>query len=107
MTQAGSRPDKSIALAVAATLAAATLSCRSGASAAKAPPTTVLRIGLSLGNVALRNPNQGIRQIGSNITTEGLARPADDGRMGRTTPGRVSCRVAGPGRRRSEGTTPA
>jgi|SRR5579871_2047985 len=81
MPHAGSRPDKWIALGVAATLAAATLSCRNGASAAKGPPTTLLRVGLSLGNVALLNPNQGIRQIGQNITTEGLARPAEDGRM--------------------------
>jgi len=81
MTQAGFRPDKWIALGVAATLAAATLSCRNSASAAKTPPTTFLRIGLSLGNVALRNPNVGIRQIGQNITSEGLARTADDGRM--------------------------
>jgi len=81
MTHSGIRPDKLKALIVAATIAAATLSCRNGASAAKGTPATTLRVGLSLGNVSLRNPTQGIRQIAQNITTEGLARTGEDGRM--------------------------
>ena len=80
MTYSGVRPDTWTALAAAA-LAVTTLSCRDSASAAKRPPTTVLRIGLSLGNVALRNPAQGLRQINMIFTSEGLARTAEDGRM--------------------------
>ncbi|HZT77226.1 MAG TPA: ABC transporter substrate-binding protein [Vicinamibacterales bacterium] len=81
MKHTGFGPDTMIVMTAAAAFAAATLSCRNGESAAKGSRTTVLRIGLSLGNVSLRNPGQGIRQIGQNITTEGLARTAEDGRM--------------------------
>jgi peptide/nickel transport system substrate-binding protein len=62
-------------------LAAIGLSCGHGASAANEPPTTVLRLGVSVGVAYATNPTGGIRQIAQNLTTEYLARTADDGRM--------------------------
>jgi peptide/nickel transport system substrate-binding protein len=68
-------------LAVAVLLATATLACRNGVSAAKRPPTTILRVGLSLGMMPLANPTAGVRQFFQNVTTEGLVGLGEDGRM--------------------------
>jgi peptide/nickel transport system substrate-binding protein len=57
-----------------------TIACR-GASAAKQPRTTTLRIGLSSGINSLTNPTAGVRAIVQNVTAESLARVALDGRM--------------------------
>lgn len=81
MTQSGTRPDRLIRVAVVSAMATATISCGGGASAAKQPPTTTLRVGVSLGIISLANQNNGIRQIAQNITNEGLGRAAEDGRM--------------------------
>jgi peptide/nickel transport system substrate-binding protein len=60
------------------TIAAVTGACR-GQSASSAPGSSELRIGW--GQVSTTNPSSGLRQLSQRLTTEGLARPADDGRM--------------------------
>ena len=68
-------------LAVAVLLATATLACRNSASAAKGSPTTILRVGMSLGMMPLANPTAGVRQFFQNVTTEALVTLGEDGRM--------------------------
>ncbi len=70
-----------ISLAAAAACAAAWLSCRGSSSSLRQPSPTVLRVGVSLGVAAVANPINGIRQLAQNITTEGLGRAAEDGRI--------------------------
>src|SRR5262245_32202713 len=60
------------------TIAAMTGACR-GRSASSAPGSAELRIGW--GQASTTNPTSGLRQLSQRLTTEGLARPADDGRM--------------------------
>jgi peptide/nickel transport system substrate-binding protein len=61
------------------TIAAMTGACR-GRSASSAPGSAELRIGWGQAS-STTNPAIGLRQLSQRLTTEGLARPADDGRM--------------------------
>src|SRR5581483_7309123 len=60
-------------------LAVVSGACRTRQSAAEKSPTTVLRVGVSLGIAAMTNPVQGVSQIVQNITTEGLIRVTPSG----------------------------
>lgn len=74
-------PGARAVVAGIAMLAASSLGCGTRSSAARQPPTTLLRIGVSLGIASASNPLQGVSQIIQNVTAESLARLAPDGRM--------------------------
>src|SRR5450759_5272181 len=54
--------------------------CRSPGQSGEPPAAATLRVGVSIGEMATADPQNGVRQVAQNLSLEGLVKIGDDGR---------------------------